>query len=220
MPMIDPAIDLWMYVDNVATVSARAALAGEAGFVLPEEEVALTTTEHLLRAAALESALPDTADALAFFEAHREDYALPELRSVLLAYVPAEWIPGGTPASFDDFDRYYSTTDSLGVMLPTPPRPLEVFGPLGEAIFAAEPGVFTGPVEVPGSDLRAWFQVVEIVPPGTAAPEDILPILLRDCRISRIAASLDDYLGELRGRYEIEIDSSAVEQVDPWSSTY
>jgi hypothetical protein len=221
MPMIDPRIDLWMFIGNVGSTYYQAALALEAGCVFPREEADLTTTEHLLRVAALEGAAAlDTVDALRFYEENQDYYTLPELRSVLLAYVPEEWLPTEPPASFDDLDRFYSTTDSLDQMMPTPPRPIEIFGPTGEAIFAAGQGEFTGPVEVTGTDLHAWFEVVEIVPPGAASPDEILPLLLRDCRMSAIGSGLDAYFEELRTRFDIEIDSSAVEQVDPWATVY
>jgi len=219
--MIDSQIDLWMYASDAGAVYYQAALARQAGMTFPGEEADLTTTEHLLRVAALQGVMDlDTTDALRFYEENQEYYQLPELRSVLLAYVPDEWMTDVPVASFDDLDRYYSNTDSLDVMMPTPPRPIEIFGPLGEAVFSAEPEVFTGPVDVSGTEMNAYFQVVEVVPPGSASPEEIIPLLLSDCRMSTISSSLDGYIGELQERYEIEIDSSAVARVDPWASVY
>jgi hypothetical protein len=38
--------------------------------------------------------------------------------------------------------------------------------------------------------------------------------------MSTIGSSLDAYFGELRTSFDVEIDSSAVEQVDPWATAY
>lgn len=221
LPTIEPGIDLWMFTGNLATVYSQAERAREVGIVFPEDQVSLTTTEHMLRVIALlPAASVDSASAIEFYNANMEYYTLPELRSVVLAYVPTEWMGNDRIDGFDDLEQYYSSTDSLGQMIPTPPRAVQVFGPIGPAIFAAPEGAFQGPVQVEGTDLFAFFEVMEIIPEGTTGPEDLLPLLVNDCRISMISANLDEYFVELWSRYDVEIDSSAVVRVDPWATAY
>ena len=221
VPMIEPAIDLWMFTGNLATLHAQAARAREVGIVFPQDLTDLTTTEHMLRVIALQPAASvDSATAIEFYNSNAEYYTLPELRSVLLAYVPTEWMGSERIYGFHELDKYYSSTDSLGQMIPTPPRAAPVFGPIGPAVFDAPEGSFQGPVQVEGTDLFAFFEVVEIIPEGTTGPEDLLPLLVNDCRISVISESLDEYFMELWSRYDVEIDSSAVVRVDPWATAY
>jgi len=221
LPTIEPGIDLWMFVGNLATVHSQAERAFEAGMLFPDEQIELTTTEHMLRTVALlPAASVDSTAAIAHYEANSEYYTLPELRSVLLAYIPTEWLSGAKVASFDELGQFYSSTDSLGVMIPTPPRAIEVFGPIGSYIFASEEGVFEGPVQVGEGDLYAYFEVVEIIPEGSTGPEDMLPLLMNDCRLSIISSNLEEYFLELWSRYDVEIDSTAVIQIDPWATVY
>jgi len=221
IPTIEPGIDLWMFVGNLATVHSQAERAIESEMGFPEDQIELTTTEHMLRVVALQPAASvDSLTAIAYYEANSEYYILPELRSVLLAYIPTEWLSGSKPYGFDDIGQYYSRTDSLGVMLPTPPRAIEVFGPIGPAVFAADQGSFEGPVQVGNDDLYAYFEVVEIIPEGSTGPEEILPLLMNDCRLDIISSSLEEYFMELWSHSDVEIDSTAVDQIDPWATVY
>ncbi len=220
-PMVDPGIDLWMYVSSVSSSMARAEAARESGMEMPDGESLLTVTEHVLRRAVLQPESDvDSTEAIAFYEEQRDMYTVPELRSVLLAYVPAEWAPEGAVDSFDELGDYYTNADSAGNMLPTPLQPREVYGPLADAVFQADTGVIVGPLEVPGTDMLAFLEVVEVMEEGAADPSAILPQLRADARLSAVSERLQDYLMELRESYDVEVDTTAVSRVDPWRSVY
>lgn len=220
-PLLDPEVDLWIYVKNLARNMNQAHLARELGLVWPREELELTATEHVLRVAVLEPVSDiDTLTALEFYRNHPGAYLLPEMRSIRIAYIRPEWLGSDEIISFSDLERYYSTTDSLGKPIPTPAYPRELFNPIGDAVFEADSGIFTGPVEVLEDGMYAFFEVVEIVQEGEAEPESILPVLMDDCRYVQITQLLEAYLLELWTEYRIEIDSTAVKNVDPWASIY
>lgn len=219
-PMLGPAIDLWVYVENLAELERQADLAEEEGISWPEEEMELTVTDIALKNRVLGEGTPvDTATALDYYRENADLYQIPELRSIEVAYVPYEWMPEGSVSSFDDLEIYYSRSDSLGNLVPTEPCPREMY-PYGEQVFEAEEGVFTGPVDHPEDEVFVFFRVVDIIPEGETDPMYILPRLMEDCRRVMVNRRLEDYLLELWDTYSIEIDSARVRELDPWSSVY
>ncbi len=220
-PMLDPEIDLWIYVEGIAEIKRQADLAREEGITWPATEVELTITEHLLRKNVLEaSAGMDTLEVMEFYHDNRTLYRIPELRSILIAYVPFEWMPACEIESFDDLEKYYIHADSTSNPIPTAPCPFELFENYGRAVFEADSGVFTGPVEYSDDDVYVFFEVVEIIPEGEADPILILPLIMEDYRMVMVTRRLESYLLELWDSYSIEIDSSAVKNVDPWDFSY
>ncbi len=216
-PVLDPELDLWSYVRKVAYMKRMAALASEEGIEWPESELELTMTDAVLRRNVLSGIEKvDSAAAVKFYRENRDLYRIPELRSALVAYVPAEWMPDGEVDSFDDLERFITHTDEEGLPLPINPCPKEMFKGYGDAVFSAPESVFTGPVPYPGDEVFVFFEVTEIIPEGETDPSLILPVLLRDCRLAAIDVRLREYLRELRDEYGIEIDSARVRNLDPW----
>jgi hypothetical protein len=87
-------------------------------------------------------------------------------------------------------------------------------------IFAADSGVVTGPVGTGTDSLMAFFMVVKIAAPDTADASSVWPFLEAGARAESVEAAFSAYLSELRSRFGVEIDSTAVEAVDPWGSSY
>lgn len=220
-PMLDPEIDLWIYVEGIAEIKSEMVLAREEGIIWPDAEVELTLTEHLLRMNVLEtSAAVDTQKVMEFYNANRTAYRIPELRSIVIAYVPFQWMPDNEIESFDDLERHYIHADSAADPIPTIPCPVEMYEGFGREVFEADSGVFTGPVEYDGDDVYVFFEVAEIIPEGEENPMLILPLLIEDYNAAMVTHRLESYLLELWDDYSIEIDSSAVKNVDPWDSSY
>lgn len=220
-PVLEQEIDLWVYTDGIAEIRSRALLAAEEGITWPAEELELTTTEHVFRENVLKSAVDvDTLTAMEFYHENQDMYSIPELRSILIAYVPLEWMPSTEINSFDDLDKYYIHADSSGNPLPTDPCPVELFENYGEAVFEADSGVFTGPIEYGEDNVFVFFEVVEIIPENEENPMLIMPFIIEDCKAALVTRRLESYLLELWNSYGVEIDSTAVKAVDPWDCSY
>lgn len=220
-PLLDPAVDLWVYAEGLAEIERQAGLAEQEGMTWPGEERELTVTDAVLKSRVLVGGTPvDTAAALDYYRENAELYRIPELRSIEVVYVPYEWMPEDSAGSFAELDMYYTRADSLGNLVPTEPCPLEMYGSYGERVFEAEEGVFTGPVDDPEDEAFVFFRVVDIIPEGEADPMYILPRLMEDCRQAMVNRILEGYLLELWDAYSIEIDSARVRELDPWSSVY
>jgi hypothetical protein len=215
-----PGVDLWYSVVMTAQTRWQAAMAREAGLDPDEAGISLmATVEHLLRLEVLQAVTePDSSALAAFYAAHPDMYVLPERRSVLLAYVPSDMADTLSPSSFDEL-LGWTPVDSAGRPVPTPPRDSGVFGPLGPAVFSAEPGVLTGPVAVNDS-LAAFFQVEAIEGGMPADPSAIGPVLAADCRAVAVQDAYLAFVEELAAEIGVEIDTARVEAVDPWSGSY
>ncbi len=219
---VGAGIELWFYAEGVARTRWQADRGREAGLDPADAEIpVMASVEHLLRLEVLEAvAEPDSAGVMAYYQSAGSRYTIPERRSVLIAYVPRETADSlGTPASFDALSGW-TPLDSLGAPVPTPPQLAEVFGPLAGPVFSAEPGAVCGPFDIGMDGLSAYVQVVEVVPPAPAAPGEIWSRLVDDCRAVRIQDAYAALLGELRSEIGIEIDTAAVENVDPWSGSF
>ncbi len=222
-PRLEPGVDIWFYVSRIASAMAQAGLASREGSSVPEYVLSRARAEQHLRLAVLVPLQsPDSADVYAFYEERISDYTLPERRSVLLVYVDSGSIPELIDAgTFEDLSEYRTMFDETGEIIPTPLQPVEVFGELlGSAIFAAAPGVFSGPVLPLGGDLAAYFEVTQVADVETLLPDEIWPVLIDDFRRKRSSQDLDCYLMELWTLHAVEIDSSRVEGIDPWARTY
>jgi hypothetical protein len=219
--MLDPEVDLWVYVEGLAEIKRQADLAAEQGIAWPEYERQLTLTDLVLRERVLGQVAPvDTAAAVDYYYSHSDLYEVPELRSIEVAFVPFDWMPEGQVDSFDDLDRFYSHTDESGALIPTDPCPVQLYGGYGQEVFSAPESVFTGPVEYPGDQVFVFFRVVKVVPAGQEDPMLIMPVLMEDCRMAMVNRRLEDYLLELWEGYSVEIDSGLVRELDPWESGY
>lgn len=214
-----PGIDLWYFVFSVAQTRWAAAQARAMGMEDETGSIAsMASVEHLLRLEVLNGVdEPDSASVIAWYEANTESYMIPERRSVLIAYLPVSAADSaGTPSSFDELGRW-ALVDSSGVPSPTPVQPEEAFGAIGGLVFASEPGQLVGPVEFGVEGARAYFEVVDVLPSEPARPEEIWDIIRDDCRAVRIQEAFSSFMSELRTETGVEIDTSAVENVDPWA---
>jgi hypothetical protein len=217
-----PAIDLWFYVTALAQTRWEAEQ-GRAAGLNPDSAHAgmMATVENLLRREVLERAgTPDSSAMLDYYSRNRGSLVYPERRSVVLAYVPSELADSiGLPPDFGPLSQW-TPLDSGGRPIPTPLQPPESFGPMAEAVFSAEQGIVTGPVETGTPGMAAYFQVLSIAPPDTAEAFEVWPLLESGARAEKVEAAFGAYISELRSRFGVEIDSTAVEAIDPWGSSY
>lgn len=217
-----PGVDLWFYLTGLARRRWEADMGRASGLDPDTAEVAvMARVEHMLRRNVLETlAPPDSSKVMSFFERHRGELQIPERRSVLIAYVPSE--TADSLGSVEDFGVVsdWAPAGPDGAPLATPPQPPEAFGPLAEAVFTAPEGVVTGPLPSSVENLSAYVQVVSIIPAGTADPVEIWPLLEEWAAREALVEAYGAYTSELRSRFGVEIDSSAVESVDPWGGDF
>ena len=219
---LGPGPDLWFYVHRLAQVSAQAEAARAAGLTDGLDQARrLALVEELLRREVVEpNDEPDSARVLAYYEENRDLFYMPERRSILLAYVPADSLDAmGAPRSFADVSRF-SPRDDNGDPIPTPLQVRPSFGPLGDAVFSAGEGEFAGPFGDEGEGIQAFMQVLEIAEEGYLEPDEIWDSLTQTARQHFIVDGLEAFLEELADGYGVEIDSIAVNRVDPWSQVY
>lgn len=217
-----PGVDLWFYLARLAQRRWEAGMGRASGLDPDTAEVAMMArVEHMLRRNVLEAlAPPDSSSVMSFFERHKEDLQIPERRSVLMAYVPSEIADSlGAVDDFEDVSEW-APSGPDGAPLPTPPQLPEAFGTLAEAVFTAPEGVVTGPMPSSAENLSAYFEVVSVVPAGTADPLEIWPLLEGWAGREALIEAYNAYTAELRSHFRVEIDSSAVESVDPWGGNY
>lgn len=216
-------VDLWFHVGSVAQARWAAARARSEG--VPDSVLApvaaMASVEHLLRLNVLDAVeAPDSADVMAWYESNGAAYMVPERRSALVAYLPVEAADSiGTPESFGELSAW-TLVDETGSPAPTQAQPAEAFGTIAEAVFSQSPGVICGPLDIEVEGAKAYFQVVDILPEQPAQPSEIWGILSDDCRAVRIQEAFDAFMEELAADMGVEIDTSAVENVDPWSGSY
>lgn len=216
----DTASAVWFMVMSASRTMAMADLARSRGASAPDGVGDYARIEALVRERAVRPAFPDSSGVRAFYSANHDRYCLPERRSVLLGYVEEDLLPGLEGAGgFEDLHQFHTMADSAGDPVPTPLQPVEAFGPeLGERIFQAQPGDFCGPV-ITGGGLAAYFQVVEAAPPDTLPLSAIYGTVEDDLfrvRFDSLFAALVDSLG---AELEVDVDTAAVERVDPWAAS-
>ncbi len=220
-PAADAASRVWFLVMSASRTMALADLARSRGASVPSRVGDYARIEALVRERAVRPACPDSSEVRAFYDANPGLYSLPERRSVLLGYVEDSLLADLEGVTgFEDIHRFHTMVDSAGVPIPTPMQPEEAFAPeLGEPIFQARPGEFCGPVIV-GEGIAAYFKVVETAPPDTLPLADIYGAvedrLFRVTFDSLFASLVDSLTGELG----VEVDTAAVERVDPWAASY
>lgn len=215
----DPVTSLWFLVLSTSRSMAIAGIARSQGAVAPRSTIDYARTEALVRERVIMQAMPDSSQVADFYAESPERYSLPERRSVLLAYVQQGSLPQLHSAQdFSDLPEYQSMADSLGNLIPTPLQPREAFGGvLGDSIFSAPPGTFMGPVES-GEDLAAYFLVVAVSPADTISLETVYDLAEFELFQSRFEQLFTEFTDSLTLELGVEIDTTAVERVDPWAS--
>ncbi len=215
----DPVTALWFVVLSTSRSMALAGIARSQGAVVPISTIDYARTEALVRERVIIPAMPDSLQVAQFYSDTPERYSLPERRSVLLAYVDQSRLPQLLSAlDFSDLGEFQSMTDSFGNLVPTPLQPMEAFGAvLGEPVFSALPGTFQGPVES-GEDLAAYFRVVAVAPPETLPLETVYELVELDLFRSRFEPFFTEFIDSLTLELGVEMDTTAIERVDPWAS--
>jgi hypothetical protein len=216
---VNTEITLWFYVKSIAQRYALAAAATEQGISVPIGTLNYVRAESVVREHIMHEAVLDSTQVADWFSENQERFSMPERRSVLLGYTDSlSSLSQGSYQEFEDVPGLQTVVNQAGEIVPTPPQVLETFGPeLGPAVFAAEPGVLTGPV-YPGGELAGWFKVVEIVPPGPAALEEVFPVVALTAAQESFAERFEEMMEDLRAAYPVVIDTSAVLAVDLWGS--
>lgn len=215
----DNLTSLWFVVSSTARALALADMARERGGSVPRSTVDYARTEALVRERVVLPALPDSQEVRAFYADSIDRYSLPERRSVILGYVETHRLDGLHGATgFSDLGEYHTMADSSGNPVPTPLQPRSAFGEfLGGVIFASEPGSFQGPVEV-GGDLAAFFQVVAVAPEGPVPLQEVFGLAEMELFQSRFDGFFANFIDSLTLEMGVEIDTAAVERVDPWAA--
>ncbi|MCD4706195.1 MAG: peptidyl-prolyl cis-trans isomerase [Candidatus Sabulitectum sp.] len=211
---------LWFYVLSITQRYGLAQLAVEHGVILPENALDYARAESVVRSRVLEASIPDSAGVALWYEENSELFLLPERRSVLLGYTDNfSEIDSQIPLSFDELTECQTVVDRSGVMIPTQPQIEQAFGPeLGPEVFAADSGVFSGPVPLEG-ELVGWFKVVEIVPPEVASLEEIYPYAEMLAASMSFSSGFENMINDLSARYSVTIDTAAVREIDLWGGT-
>lgn len=214
---VSPEVTVWFYVKTLAQRLALASMAADAGVALEEGTMDFARAEAVVRERVLYETRPDSSSVAEWFAGNPELFQLPERRSVLLGYTDSLAVPeGSSPASLLDIPGLDTPLDDSGAMIPTPPQVRESFGDvLGEAVFSAAPGELTGPVHL-GGELAAWFEVVEVVPPGTAELDEVYPFASAAASAGMFQEGFDNLIEELMNDYPVEVDTAAVERIDLW----
>lgn len=215
----DSITTLWFLVLSTSRSMALAEAALSQGAAVPRSTIDYARTEALVRERVIVPAMPDSSQVAGFYTENPGRYSLPERRSVLLAYVEQGRVPQLQSAQdFSDLGQYSSMTDSFGNLIPTPLQPAEAFGALlGERVFSASLGTFVGPVES-GGELAAFFRVVAIAPPDTFPLDTVYELAEIDLFRSRFEPFFTEFIDSLTLELGIEIDTTAVERVDPWAA--
>ena len=216
----DPVTSLWYVVLSVSNTMSLADVARAGGGRAPASIHEFAGTEALLRERVLVKAFPDSGTVAAFYEENPDFYTLPERRSVLLGYVEAESLPSVAGArSFSELGEFQTMADSAGNPVPTPLQPREAFGTLlGQRVFESDPGVFQGPVDV-GRNLFAFYQVVADSPPERLPLDAVYGLIEAELLGRSFDARFTHFIDSLYIEFGVEIDTSAVQRVDPWTAT-
>ncbi|PIE52363.1 hypothetical protein CSA37_06115 [Candidatus Fermentibacteria bacterium] len=210
-----PEITIWFYARSVAQRFALAESASAAGVQIPSGTLDYARAESVVRDRVLKPSIPDSAEVALWYEQNTDMFVLPERRSVLLGYTEGS-LAETAPSSFEQLDQLQTIVDEDGEMVATPAQFEVSFGEiLGPEIFQAEPGVFSGPVQLDG-ELAAWFQVVEIVPSGVAALDEIYPVAVSAAANQIFSEGFETLISDLRSSYPVVVDTAAVVEIDLW----
>lgn len=217
--LADPVTSLWFSVLSTSRSMSLAGIARSQGAAAPRSVIDYARTEALVRERVIIPAMPDSSEVALFHAGSPGRYSLPERRSVLLAYVDQNRVQELQSADdFADLGEYSSMTDSFGNLVPTPLQPMEAFGGIiGERVFSAPLGAFEGPVES-GEELAAYFRVVAIAPPDTLPLDAVYGLAELDLFRSRFEPFFAEFMDSLTLELGVEIDTAAVERVDPWAA--
>ncbi|MCK5132744.1 MAG: peptidyl-prolyl cis-trans isomerase [Candidatus Sabulitectum sp.] len=213
-------VTLWFYVKHLAQKYSLSEIAIEQGVVLPENALDFARAESVIRSRVLEASIPDSAGVAAWFEDNSEMFLVPERRSVLLGYTDSSVVlDSETFSSFEELPPCQTIVDQDGTMISTPHQVEQAFGAvLGPAIFAADSGVFSGPVFLEG-ELAAWFEVVEIIPPEIASLEVAYSHAELLAASTMFSSRFDSLMNDFYTRYSVTIDTAAVTEIDLWGGT-
>jgi hypothetical protein len=217
--IISPETTLWYYVKAIGQRYALRDMAIESGIILQENALDFSRAESVVRERLLKDALLDSAGVAQWYGENSSRFMFPERRSVLLGYTDSLMaLEAEIPSRISDFTGMETIVDSTGSLVPTPLQVQESFGPiLGPAIFASEEGVLSGPVFL-GGELAGFFEVVDVEPPGAADLQEVFSLAASAAAEDRFKEGFEDLIDNLRSSYPVEIDTTAVTEIDLWGS--
>lgn len=217
--IISPETTLWYYVKAIGQRYALRDMAIESGIILQENALDFSRAESVVRERLLKDALLDSAGVAQWYGENSSRFMFPERRSVLLGYTDSLMaLEAEIPSRISDFTGMETIVDSTGSLVPTPLQVQESFGPiLGPAIFASEEGVLSGPVFL-GGELAGFFEVVDVEPPGAADLQEVFSLAASAAAEDRFQEGFEDLIDNLRSSYPVEIDTTAVTEIDLWGS--
>jgi hypothetical protein len=213
-------ITMWSYTDALAQKYSLADKAVEQGITIPENALDFARAESVVRARVLTNSTPDSAGVASWYEDNTDLFVVPERRSVFLGYTDSTvTIDPDTVSGFIDLPDCQTIIGEDGSVAPTPLQIEQVFGGiLGPVVFAADSGVFTGPVDLNG-ELAAWFEVVEIVPAEVARLEDVYSLAESMIVSALFSSGFNALMEELYEQYSVTVDTAAVVDIDLWGGT-
>ncbi len=210
---------IWFYVKALAQRYRLAQLASEHGIVLADELLDYARAESVVLNRVYAESAPDSIEVAEWYSEKSELFRIPERRSVFLAYTDTTFSSETESCSaFSDLLSLQTVLDSEGNLVPTPLQLELAFGEeLGNAIFMADSGVFSGPVSLDG-ELDAWFEVLEIAEPQIATLEQVFPQAEVMAASAKFSEEFENLLNDLTVEYSVIIDTSAVINIDLWGS--
>lgn len=211
----DRGVAVWMYVTGMAKIRWEAARAAEEGIEVDSGLLSMAEVESFLRLRVIEElAAVDAATLDSFYNANLERYTVPERRSVIRADIPVS--DTIAISNLADLGELEVQGDSALHMSVSPLLPEGAFGPLGEEVFAADTTGVHGPLVLSDSLPLVYFQVIQVEPERVRELSEVLDRVQNDYVALNASARMDQLLMELRREYDVEIDSTAVREVDPW----
>ncbi len=210
---------IWFYVKALAQRYRLAQLATEQGIILSDGLLDYARAESVVLNRVYAESAPDSIEVAEWYSENSELFRIPEKRSVFLAYTDTT-LSGETESytAFSALVPSQTVLDSEGNPVPTPLQLQVAFGEeLGNAIFMADSGIFSGPVSLDG-ELDAWFEVVEIAEPQIATLEQVFPQAEVMAASAKFSEEFENLLNDLTVEYSVIIDTSAVTNIDLWGS--
>jgi hypothetical protein len=208
-------VAVWMYLTGLAKMRWQADRAREQGMEADSGLSGMARVEHMLRVRITDSlASAEDAELESFYEANMQHYTVPERRSVLRADIPPSDTAG--VAGLSSLGEMEATGDSAIRLSLSPLLPEGAFGPIGDEVFAADTVGVHGPVVLADTLPLVYFEVVRVSGDSVLPRSELGERLRMDYVAANAGGAMEGLLMELREKYDVEIDSTAVRAVDPW----
>ncbi len=208
-------VEVWMYLTSLARLEWQAGRAEQEGMEPDPDLVRMAEVEHLLRSRVIDSlSAVDTSTLEGFYNENIQRYTIPERRVVLRADIPASDTAG--ISQMGRLRQLEARGDSVIRLSVSPPLDRGAFGPIGEEVFEADTFGVHGPVVQADTLPLVYFEVMAVLPDSVLEFSRITDRIRNDYVMQYAESRLEEIIMELRDAYDVEIDSTAVERVDPW----